>query len=110
MCLDCGDDDVCIDVPCREIDDHLRYRGLPVSDASDGKSGPRIEILSDHLPSSQLVMFYKSCDAFVLSTHGEGACRREISLSRPGMCVLTDCLWCCAFIVKAGGYLHTKPW
>ena len=57
----------------REIDDHLKWRGLPVSDASDGKSGPRIEIVAEHLPSWQLVMFYKACDAFVLPTHAEGA-------------------------------------
>eukprot|EP00602_Paraphysomonas_sp_CaronLab_P000321 CAMPEP_0185031604 /NCGR_PEP_ID=MMETSP1103-20130426/19159_1 /TAXON_ID=36769 /ORGANISM="Paraphysomonas bandaiensis, Strain Caron Lab Isolate" /LENGTH=1396 /DNA_ID=CAMNT_0027567171 /DNA_START=153 /DNA_END=4340 /DNA_ORIENTATION=- len=56
----------------KEIDDHLKWRGLPVSDASDGKSGPRIEIVAEHLPSWQLVMFYKACDAFVLPTHAEG--------------------------------------
>lgn len=56
----------------KEIDDHLAYRGLPTSNTSDGKNGPRIEIVSEHLPSWQLVSFYKSCDAFVLSTHAEG--------------------------------------
>jgi glycosyltransferase involved in cell wall biosynthesis len=55
----------------KEIDDHLRWHGLPLSDGG-GEGGPRIEIVSEHLPSWQLVSFYKSCDAFVLSTHAEG--------------------------------------
>lgn len=56
----------------KEIDDHLALSGLPNSNASDGHNGPRIEIVSEHLPSWQLVTFYKSCDAFVLPTHAEG--------------------------------------
>jgi hypothetical protein len=59
----------------KEIDEHLRWRGLLGSSSSDTSShhnGPRIEIVSEHLPSWQLVSFYKACDAFVLSTHAEG--------------------------------------
>lgn len=33
---------------------------------------PTIDLVSDHLPSWQMPMFYKACDAFVLPTHGEG--------------------------------------
>ena len=33
---------------------------------------PRIEVVSEHLSSKELAMFYKACDAFVLPTHGEG--------------------------------------
>lgn len=32
----------------------------------------RIEIVSEHLSSKQLLQFYENCDAFVLPTHGEG--------------------------------------
>ena len=53
----------------KDIDDHLAWRGLA---PSDSLTGPRIEIVSDHLTSVQLVSFYKACDAFVLSTHAEG--------------------------------------
>lgn len=33
---------------------------------------PAIEVVSEHLSSKELAMFYRSCDAFVLPTHGEG--------------------------------------
>ena len=33
---------------------------------------PTIEVVSEHLSSKELAMFYRSCDAFVLPTHGEG--------------------------------------
>lgn len=33
---------------------------------------PPIEVVSEHLSSKELAMFYKACDAFVLPTHGEG--------------------------------------
>lgn len=33
---------------------------------------PTIEVVSEHLSNKELAMFYRSCDAFVLPTHGEG--------------------------------------
>jgi glycosyltransferase involved in cell wall biosynthesis len=54
------------------IDDHLESVQLPLSDHYDGIHGPRIEILNTHLSSEEMVMFYQSCDAFVLPTHAEG--------------------------------------
>lgn len=56
----------------REIDNHLQEAGLPLSHFFNGFTGPRIEVVSEHLSSSQLVMFYRACDSFVLPTHGEG--------------------------------------
>ena len=41
-------------------------------DLSDPDDWPLIDLVSDHLPSWQMPMFYKVCDAFVLPTHGEG--------------------------------------
>lgn len=54
------------------IDDHLESVELPHSTHYDGINGPRIEILNSHLSSEEMVMFYQSCDAFVLPTHAEG--------------------------------------
>lgn len=52
------------------IDEHLLSVNLPVSNSLE--NGPRIEIVSNHLESWDIVRFYKSCDSFVLPTHGEG--------------------------------------
>jgi glycosyltransferase involved in cell wall biosynthesis len=54
------------------IDDHLQSVSLPLSAHYDGIHGPRIEILNSHLSSEELLLFYRSCDAFVLPTHAEG--------------------------------------
>lgn len=56
----------------KEIDDHLAWRRLPLSRRGDDPNATRIEIVSDHLPTQELVSLYSSCDAFVLSTHAEG--------------------------------------
>ena len=56
---------------CREVDDHLTWRGLPLSRRNVSNS-TRIEIVSEHLPTKELVSLYSSCDAFVLPTHAEG--------------------------------------
>lgn len=55
----------------REIDNHLAWRGLPLS-RRDEPGSTRIEVVSEHLPTKELVSLYSSCDAFVLSTHAEG--------------------------------------
>jgi glycosyltransferase involved in cell wall biosynthesis len=54
-----------------EIDNHLAWRGLPSSRRNQTNT-TRIEIVSEHLPTKELVALYSSCDAFVLSTHAEG--------------------------------------
>lgn len=54
---------------CREIDMHLAWHNLPLSRRSDDPNATRIEIVSEHLPTKELVALYASCDAFVLSTH-----------------------------------------
>ena len=55
----------------RAIREHLISANLS-ADVLSNRKPPRIEVVSEHLPSWQLVAFYKTCDAFVLSTHGEG--------------------------------------
>ena len=56
----------------KEIDDHLSWRNLPLSRRANVTNSTRIEIVSEHLPTKELVSLYASCDAFVLSTHAEG--------------------------------------
>lgn len=48
---------------------------LPLSQDYDGVFGPKIEILNSHLSPGEMVMFYRSCDSFVLPTHAEGSCQ-----------------------------------
>lgn len=62
---------LCIDLVTygrSEMNDHLdTVEGVPAAPLR-----PPIDVVSEHLPSWQMPMFYRNCDAFVLPTHGEG--------------------------------------
>jgi glycosyltransferase involved in cell wall biosynthesis len=56
------------------LDDYItKDLNLSATNVTQYQGGPRIEILSEHLETANLIRYYKSCDAFVLPTHAEGS-------------------------------------